>query len=95
MDPPIKHQKNIPANQVFHIYRKQHSHLITAMGKIIVGFSFFGMRSCEYSPTPNGKNKITLILNKVDIRLYRERCEIWYISSCIHLADKVSTTFRT
>ena len=45
--PPTKHQKAILAKLVFHIYRKQHSHLSTAIGKIIAGEFFFGMQSCE------------------------------------------------
>ena len=36
VSPPTKHQKATPAKLVFHIYRKQKSHLSTSIGQIIV-----------------------------------------------------------
>ena len=95
VDPPTKHQKAIPAKLAFHIYRKQHYHLSTAIGNLVVGFFFFGVRSCEYSATPKGQNKQTFVLQKGGIRLYREQRNLLYGSGCIQLAYKVSPTFRT
>ena len=54
MDPPTKHQKDIPVKVVLHIYRKQYSHLSTAIRQMIAWDFFFGMQSCEYSTTPKG-----------------------------------------
>ena len=54
MDPPTKHQKDVKFELVFHIYRKQNSHLITDIGKLIAGSLLFSMRSCKYSTTPKG-----------------------------------------
>ena len=95
VDPPTKHQKAIPGKLVFHIYKKQHSHLSTTIGQLIAGDFFLGMRSCKYYKNPKGENNQTRILWKGDIRFYRKLCELLYGSGCIHLADKVSPIFRT
>ena len=95
LDPPKKHQKSIQTKLVFHIYKKHYSHLSTAIGKLIVGAFFFGIRSCEYSTKPKQENKQTRILQKGDIRLYRKQRELLYSRDCIHLEYKVSLTFRT
>ena len=44
MDTLTKNQKAIPENLVFHIYKKKYSHLSTAIGQLIAGAFFFGMR---------------------------------------------------
>ena len=95
MDPPTKHQKSIPDKLVFHIYNKKYSHLITAIMKLVAGYFFFVMRSCDYSATPKGGHKQTRILWKGDIKFYRKRHELPHSSGCLHLGVKVSPTFRT
>ena len=52
------------------------------------------MRSCNDSTTPKGGDKLTHILQKEDIRFYRKRRELSHNSGILHLADKVSPTFR-
>ena len=52
VDPTTKHHKDIPTKLVFHIYRKQKSHLSTVIRQLIVGYLLFVMRSCQYSTTP-------------------------------------------
>ena len=91
LDPPIEHQKDIPAKLVLHIYKRTDIHLNTAIALT----SFFGMHSCEYSTTPKGEDKRTHILQKGDIRFYRKRRELSHDSGILHLADKVSPTFCT
>ena len=67
LDPPIKHQKAIPAKLVLHIYKRTGTHLNTAIGQVTTGAFLFGIRSCEYSTTPKGEDKNTHILQKGDI----------------------------
>ena len=73
LDPTTKHQKYIPAKIVLHIYRRTNTHLNTAIGQLIAGAFFFGIRSREYSTTPKGEDKRTHILQKGSIRFYRKR----------------------
>ena len=95
LDPPTKHQKPILEKLVLHIYKRTDTHLNTAIGQLIAGEFFFGMRSCEYSTTPKGEDKRTRILQKGDIRFYRKRRELSHDSGILHLSDKVSPTFCT
>ena len=95
LDPPTKHQKDIPESLFLNIYKRTDTHLNTAIGQLIPGAFFFGMRSCEYSTTPKRDNKRTRILQKRDIRFYRKRRELSHDSGIFHLSDKVSPTFRT
>ena len=53
------------------------------------------MQSCKYSTTPKGEDKRTHILQKGDMRFYRKRRELPHDSGILHIADKVSPTFRT
>ena len=76
LDPPTKHQKAIPSKLILHIYKRTDTHLNTAIGQLIEGAFFFGMRSCEYSTSPKGEDKCTCILHKVEIRFYRKRREL-------------------
>ena len=92
---PTKHQKSIPANWVFRIYKEQYSHLITAIGQLITGAFFWGKRPCEYSTTPKGDHKRTHILRKRETKFYRKRRKIPHIRGCIQLADKVFPTLWT
>ena len=64
LDPPTKHQKDIPAKLVLHLYKRTDTHLNTAIGQQNTGEFFFGMRSCEYSTTPKWEDKHTRILQK-------------------------------
>ena len=68
--PPTKHQKSIPSRLVFRIYKKQHYHLSSAIGKLIAGDFLFVMQPCEYFETPKGETKQTHIPRKGDIRFY-------------------------
>ena len=95
LDPTTKHHKYIPEKLVLHIYKRTNTHLNTAIGQLITGSFFFGMRSCEYSKTPKGEDKRTRILHKGGISFYRKRHEISHKSGILHLADKVSLTFLT
>ena len=95
LDPPTKYQKAIPAKLVLHIYKRTDTHLNTSIGQLIAGTFFFGMQSCEYSTTPKGEDKRTRILHKGDIHFYMKRREVSHESGILHLADKVSPTFRT
>ena len=67
----------------------------TDIGQIITGAFFFGMRSCYYSTIPKGEAKLTHILRKGDIIFYRKYHKLTHNSGFIHLAEKVSPTFRT
>ena len=80
---------------VLHIYKWTDTHLNTAIGELISGAFFFVMRSYEYSTTPKGEDKHTRILQKGDISFYRKCRELSHDSGILHLADKVSPTFRT
>ena len=91
----MKHQKAIPAQLVLHIYKRTNIHLNTAIGKLISGAFFFGMRSCEYSTTPKREDKLTRILQKGNIHFCRKHREISHDSGIIHLSNKVSLTFCT
>ena len=95
LDPPTKYQKSIPAKLILHIYKRTNTHLKTAIGQLIAGAFFFGMRSCDYSTTPKGEDKRTRILQKGDIHFYRKRRELYHDSRILHLYDTVSQTFRT
>ena len=95
VDPPTNHHKVIPANLVFHIYKKQYSHLSTAIRQLTEGAFFFGIWSCKYYTTPKGKHKWTCILRKGDIKFYRKQRELPHSIECLNLADKVSPKFRT
>ena len=95
MDPPTNHHKAIPAKLFLHIYKQTDKHLNTAIGQLIANKFFFGMRSCEYSTTPKGEDKLTRILQKGDICFYRKRRVLSHDSGILHLADKVSQAFRT
>ena len=52
------------------------------------------MQPLEYSTNPKVENKITNILRKGGIRIYRKCRDLLHISSCIYLSDKVSPTLR-
>ena len=52
------------------------------------------MRACKYSTTPKGEDKHTRIIQKGGIIFYRKRRELSHRSGILHLADKVSPTFR-
>ena len=95
LDPPTKQHKSIPAKLVLYIYKRTDTHLNTSIGQLIAGAFLFSMRSCKYSTTPKGEDKRTRILQKGDIRFYRKRREFSHGSGILHLADKVSPTFRT
>ena len=64
VEPPTKNQKAIPAKLVFHIDRKHHFHLSTAIGQLVAGDFYFVVRSCEYYMTSKGEMKQTQILFK-------------------------------
>ena len=91
----MKHQKAITAKLVLHIYKRTNTHLNTAIGQLITGAFFFGMRSCKYSTTPKGEDKRTRILQKGDIHFYIKLRKLSHDSGILHLADKVSPTFHT
>ena len=93
--PPMKHHKAIPSNMVFQIYKKQYSHLITDISNLDAGAFFLGIRSCKYSTNPKGEHKQTRIQQKGDIKFCMKRHKLLHSSRCIHLAYKVSQTFRT
>ena len=57
VDTPTKYQKDIPANLVLHLYRKQHSRLRMAIVKLISIDFFFGVIPCKYSTTLKGYDK--------------------------------------
>ena len=95
LDPTTKHHKAIPENLVFYIYKRANTHLNTSIVQLIAGAFFFGIRSCVYSTTPKGEGKRTRILRKGDLRFYIKFREISHDSGILHLADKVSLTFRT
>ena len=95
IDPTTKHQKAIPENLVLHIYKRTNTHLNASIFQLMAGAFSFGMRSCDYSATPKGEDKLTGILHKGDIFFYRKRRELFHDSGILHLDDKVSPTFRT
>ena len=95
MYPTKKHQKYIPEKLALHIYRQTNTDLNTAIGQLIAGAFFFGIRSCEYSTTPKGENKRTRILQKGGIHSYRKCRKISHDSGILHLSDKVSLIFLT
>ena len=95
LDSTIKHHKAIPEKLILHIYKRTDTHLNTDIGQLITGAFFFGIWSCDYSNTLKGEDKCIRILQKGDIRFYRKRRELSHDSGIIHLADKVSQTFRT
>ena len=61
---PTKHQKAIPAKLVLNIYKRNDTHLNTAIGQLITGAFLFGMRSCEYSTTPKGEENAHAFFRK-------------------------------
>ena len=75
--------------------KKQFSHLSTAIVQLIAGVFFFGMQAYEYSTTLEREHKQTGILWKWGITFYRKRREIPHSSKRLHLAYKLSPTFRT
>ena len=91
----MKHQKATQAKLVLHIYKRKNTHLNRAIGQLIAGAFSLGMRSCEYAATTKGENKRTHILQKGDISFYRKRRELYHDSGTLHLAYKVSLSFRT
>ena len=80
---------------VLHIYKQTNTHLNTDIAQLISDVFFFGIQSCEYSTTTKGENKRTHILHKGDIQFLRKCHELPHDSGILHLADKVSPTFRT
>ena len=82
--PTKKHQKEIPAKLVLHIYNIKHSHMSMAILQIAAVIFFFGMRSCEES----------MILRKGDIIFYRKLRELTQNIGCIHISEKLSPTSR-
>ena len=95
MDQTNKYQKAIPEKLFLNIYKRTNTHLNTAIFQLIAGAFFFSMWSCEYSITPKGEDKFIRILQKRDIHFYRKCCELSHDSGILHLADKISPTFRT
>ena len=59
-DPAPKHQKCLPKSVFEAILNDESSHLTIAIGQLIVGALFFGMRSCEYT-TVTGERKTKLL----------------------------------
>ena len=64
LDPTTKHQKATPAKLPPHIYKRTNTHLNTAIGQLIAGTFFFGMRPCKYSAISEGGDKHTHILSR-------------------------------
>ena len=90
-----KHQKTTPSNLVLHIYKWTNTHMNTAIGQLISGAFFLGMRSCEYLTTPKREDKRARIIQKGCIHFYRKCRELSHDSGTLHLDDKVSLKFRT
>ena len=95
MYPTTKHKKAIPEKLILHIHKKTNTYLKTAIGQLIAGAFFFGMRSCKHWTTPKGEDKCTRIIQKGDICFYRKRRELSHNSGILHLANKFSLTFLT
>ena len=95
LESTTKHHKEILANLVLHIYKKQHSRLISSIFQLIAGTLFFNMWSCVYLTTPKGEEKKGVVLWNVNIRFYRKIFKLIHNSGQIHLVDKISPTFRT
>ena len=91
----MKHQKAIPEKLVLQIYKRENTHLNTAIVQLITGAFFFGMRYCKYSTTPKVEDKRTRILQKGDIRFFRKRCELSHVIEILSMTNKVSPTFYT
>ena len=72
LDRTRKYQKAIPEKLVLHIYSQTNTHLNTAIGQLIAGAFFFGMRYCKYSQTPKGEDKRKHILQKGGINFCRK-----------------------
>jgi hypothetical protein len=62
-----------------------------AIGQLVVGASFFAMRSCEYSSV-SGERR-TKLLELRNIRFYKTNRKLAAASPFLHLADCVSITF--
>ena len=93
---PTHQNKNyVPEGLVYQIIRKQHSHIITALGNPIAGFCFFLVWFFEYYNTPKSKKIWTRILKKEEIKFYRKTSKLKHSGGRIHLEDKLSLTFRT
>ena len=88
--PEIYTSKASPTHLQAEKHTPEHSHWSTDRRRI-----FFSMRSCEYYTTPKGEDKRTRILQKRDIRFYRNCRELSHESGILHIADKVSQTFFT
>ena len=94
VDPLNKRQKDLPSKMMYHIYMIHNSHIITSLFQLVTGAFLFGMGFCEYSTTPKGETKQTIILKNEDVHFYRKRSNLTHRIRLIHLSEKVSPTFQ-
>ena len=80
---------------MFHIYKKQYSHLRTAIGQLIAGAFFLACDHASIPQPPKGGISEHASCGRGGIKFYRKRRKIPHSSGHLHLADKVSLLFRT
>ena len=94
-DGAVNHQKCLPLQVFKSIYNNRFSPEDEAMGQLITGALFFGMRSCEYSLV-KGERKTKLLLIR-NIQFFKNKKEIKKTKTSTNLyeARTVSITFIT
>jgi hypothetical protein len=65
-----------------------------ALATLLIGASFFCMRSCEYLTVPGAKDKKTKLLCLRNFRFYKDNLELDLRSKNLASADLVSITFE-
>ena len=92
-DEAVKHQKCLPLQIFKVIWANTFTELDKALGELITGALFFGMRSCEYS-TVTGERKTKLLrLRNIQFMLNNERIPRVRNNIKLFEADSVSITF--
>ena len=70
-DKGVKHQSALPLRVFEKIWNNKLTHLNEAMGQLIVGALFFGMRSCEYLKVSGGRK--TKLLRLKNVRFFQDK----------------------
>ena len=94
-DPQVKHQKCLPIQVFKSMWNNNRTTMSQAIGQLVTGAVFFGMRSCEYSKV-EGTRK-TKIIRICDLTFRYKNKIIPIRKDRLHLlkyATSISVTFR-
>ena len=93
-DPNPKQEKALPLNVLRSMFTNAETAFDKALANMLIGASFFCMRSCEYLKGPGAKDKKTKLLCVRNFRFYLNNKELDHHSPELAKAETISITFE-